>query len=157
MKIKKNWLKSLGVNDARVEQYLPDLKSVLPQYDIDTPLRLAHFLSQILHESGKMCFVEENLNYSAKGLRAIFSKYFTPAQAQAYARKKKKIGSRVYANRMGNGDEESGEGYRYRGRGLIQLTGKNNYKKFSRWIEQDVVAQPDLVASQFAVHSAVYF
>ncbi len=158
MHIEKSLLTGLGVTEARAEKYLPALNEALAEHGIDTPLRVAHFLSQVLHESGKMKFVEENLNYSAKGLQSIFGKYFkTTAEAEAYARNREKIGSRVYGNRMGNGPENTGEGYRYRGRGLIQLTGKNNYRAFSDWIKDDVVADPDRVANQYVVHSAVFF
>ena len=157
MRIEKSLLTGLGVRKDRAEKYLPALNTALAEHGIDTPLRVAHFLAQVLHESGKMKFVKENLNYSPKGLLSTFSKYFTTAQAAAYARKPEKIGSRVYANRMGNGPEASGEGYRYRGRGLIQLTGKSNYRKFSKWIGDDVVSNPERVATKYAVHSAVFY
>ncbi len=158
MRIEKSLLTGLGVSGDRAEKYLSAMNEALAEHGIDTPLRVAHFLSQVLHESGKMKFVEENLNYSADGLSKIFGKYFkTTAEAEAYARNREKIGSRVYGNRMGNGPEATGEGYRYRGRGLIQLTGKNNYQAFSDWINDDVVADPDRVANQYVVHSAVFF
>ena len=158
MRIEKSLLTGLGVTEDRAEKYLSAMNEALAEHGIDTPLRVAHFLSQVLHESGKMKFVEENLNYSADGLSKIFGKYFkTPADTQAYHRKPEKIASRVYGNRMGNGPENTGEGYRYRGRGLIQLTGKNNYRAFSDWIKDDVVADPDRVANQYVVHSAVFF
>ena len=157
MLIKKSLLRSLGVTEARADKYLSDLNNTLPKYEIDTALRVAHFLAQVLHESARMKYVRENLNYSAQALLKVFAKYFTPAQAQNYARKPEMIGSRVYADRMGNGNETSGDGYRYRGRGLIQLTGKTNYRRFSQWIRDDVVVQPDLVATKYAVHSAVYY
>ncbi len=157
MRIRKGLLTSLGISSSRADQYLPDLNALLPQHNIDTPLRISHFLSQLLHESSYMRLVEENLNYSTNRLVEIFRKYFTESEAAAYAGKPEMIASRVYGNRMGNGDEASGDGYRYRGRGLIQLTGKNNYRKFSRWISEDVVAHPDLVANKYAVHSAVYY
>lgn len=157
MPIDKRLLTGLGVTDARARQFLPDLRTALPEHGIDTPLRSAHFLAQVIHESSGMRAVQENLNYSEKALLRVFRKYFTPAKARAYARKPQKIGSRVYANRMGNGDEVSGDGHRYRGRGLIQLTGRNNYRKFSQWVGEDVDAEPDLVAVEYPVHSAVYF
>ncbi|MBT8369415.1 MAG: glycoside hydrolase family 19 protein [Deltaproteobacteria bacterium] len=157
MLIKKSLLRSLGVTDARADKYLPDLKKALPEHQIDTPLRMAHFLAQVLHESARLRYVKENLNYSAQALLRVFRKYFTPSQAQIYARKPKRIANRVYASRMGNGDEASADGYRYRGRGFIQLTGKNNYRKFSQWIGDDVVVQPDVVAHKYAVYSAVYY
>lgn len=157
MIIKKQVLTALGVSSARAEKYLPDLNSLLPQHNIDTPLRVAHFLSQVLHESGRMKHTRENMNYSANGLRSTFGRHFSASQARAYARKPQRIGSRAYANRMGNGNETSGDGYRFRGRGLIQLTGRSNYKKFSTWIGEDVVADPDLVSDKHAVASAVYY
>ena len=158
MRIEKSLLTGLGVSEARAEKYLPALNEALAEHGIDTPLRVAHFLSQVLLESGKMRHVEENLSYSADRLLVVFGKYFkTTADAQAYHRKPEKIASRVYANRIGNGPEATGEGYRYRGRGLIQLTGKNNYQAFSDWINDDVVADPDRVANQYVVHSAVFF
>jgi len=157
MRIKEDLLIDLGVTKARTDKFLPDLNDALSEHQIDTPLRIAHFFAQVLHESGRLKYVEENLNYSEQALLSVFRKYFTPSQAKVYARKPEMIGSRVYAGRMGNGDVASREGYRYRGRGLIQLTGKNNYRKFSQWIGEDVVAQPELVANKYAVHSAVYY
>jgi predicted chitinase len=157
MELSKETLVGLGVRSDRADKYLEALNQALQAGGIDTPLRIAHFLAQVLHESAKLRWVEENLNYSAEALLKVFGKYFTRAQAQRYARKPRLIGSRVYANRMGNGDEASGDGYRYSGRGLIQLTGKNNYRAFSRWMEDDVVEHPELVADRYAVHSAVYY
>ncbi len=158
MNVKKQLLTDLGVTSTRADRYLPDLNRVFPAHGIDTPLRIAHFLAQVLHESAKMRFVQENLNYSAEALLRVFKKYFTEAEAREYARKPEKIGSRVYANRMDNGPESSGDGFRYRGRGLIQLTGKRNYRKFSQWIDdEDVLTQPDRVAERYAVDSAVYY
>lgn len=157
MPVDKKLLTTLGVKPGTADAYLPDLASLLTQHDIDSPLRIAHFLAQVLHESGLMEVAEENLNYSAKRLREVFPKYFTPAQAASYAGRRQAIGSRVYADRLGNGDEESGEGYRYRGRGLIQLTGKTNYRAFGKWIGADMVAEPDLVATRHAVRCAVFF
>ena len=120
-------------------------------------LRLAHFLAQCAHESAEFKFTSENLNYSADGLRKIFPKYFPANLSDSYARNPQKIGSRVYANRMGNGDEASGEGYLFRGRGYIQLTGKNNYSSFAQYIGDDTVANPDLVASTYPLASAAFF
>lgn len=111
-------------------------KSLLDEYQINTPKRVASFLAQCSHESGGFVFLTENLNYSAAGLLKTFGKYFkTPEEAQAYAKKPDKIANRVYANRMGNGDEASGDGARYKGRGLIQLTGKDNYFWFAASLE----------------------
>ena len=157
MVIKKRHLTDLGVRDSDADKYLSDLNQVMEEFQIDNELRTAHFLAQVLHESVHMKTVQENLHYSEQALLRVFRKYFTPAQAKAYARKPKKIASRVYGGRMDNGEESTGDGWRYRGRGLIQLTGKSNYRKFSEWIGDDVVAEPDLVSKTYAVHSAVYF
>jgi predicted chitinase len=157
MRVTKANLLELGVSAARVDRYLPDLRALLPTHDIDTSLRVAHFLAQVLHESGLLRIVEENLNYSAEGLRRVFPRYFTAAQAQRYARRPQAIANRVYGGRLGNGDEDSGDGWRYRGRGLIQLTGRSNYRAFAEWLDVDVVAAPDRVAGEFAVHGAVFF
>ena len=132
MDLRKETLLELGVRSDRADKYLEALNQTLQMGGINTPLRITHFLAQVLHESAKLRWVEENLNYSEEALLRVFGKYFTQAQARRYARKPRLIGSRVYANRMGNGNEASGDGYRYRGRGLIQLTGKNNYRAFSR-------------------------
>jgi len=123
-----------------------------------TPLRLAHFLAQCSHESDSFRLIRENLNYSADGLKNTFKKYFpTDALATAYARQPEKIANRVYANRMGNGDEASGDGWKYRGRGFIQLTGKDNYKAFGDFIKEDILSNPDLVATKYPLTSAVFF
>jgi putative chitinase len=143
------------VIDTKVLTELPD---VIQKFNINSKLRLAHFLAQCAHESGNFKLVYENLNYSAKGLRGIFPKYFpTDAIAQQYERQPEKIGNRVYANRMGNGDEASGTGYKFRGRGYIQLTGHDNYKLFSAFIGEDCVANPDLVATKYPLTSAAFF
>jgi putative chitinase len=127
------------------------------KFGITTNLRLAHFLAQCALESTNFTAVVENLNYSAQRLLQVFPKYFKNVDPNAYARNPQKIGSRVYANRMGNGDEASGDGYKYRGRGYIQLTGKNNYQAFSGFIGEDCVANPDLVATTYPLASAGYF
>lgn len=124
---------------------------------ITTPLRLAHFLAQCAHESGHFNRTIENLNYSAEGLKATFPDYFPGQLSDAYARNPAKIGARVYADRMGNGDEASGDGYTFRGRGYIQLTGKSNYARFGEFVGADTVADPDLVASQYPLASAGFF
>jgi putative chitinase len=115
-------------------------------------------LAQIAHESGNFQFVAENLNYSADSLLRVFPKYFKDkTTADLYARKPEMIGSRVYANRMGNGDEASKEGFKFRGRGYLQLTGKDNYKAFSAFIGEDCVANPDLVSTKYPMDSAIWF
>ena len=137
---------------------ITEVNKIVVLFNITNSLRLAHFLAQCAHESGNFKFLTENLNYSADGLQKIFGKYFpTRALAEQYARNPEKIGSRVYANRMGNGDEASGEGYKFRGRGYIQLTGKSNYKEFSDFIKEDCVANPDLVATKYPLTSAAFF
>jgi len=124
-----------------------------------SPNRAAHFFAQTAHESGGFKAFSENLNYGAKGLRGIFGKYFpTDAMARAYERQPQKIANRVYANRMGNGPESSGEGWLFRGRGSLQLTGKFNFKAFSDYIGRpDVMTNPDLVATELAFESALWF
>lgn len=160
MKTRVEMLMEMGVAQADAQQYMGDLEQVLPKYGIaDSKIRLAHFFSQVLHESGFLRYDMENLNYSAKALRAVFGKYFkTKNVAEAYARQPKKIANKVYSNRMGNGSEASGDGWKYRGRGLIQLTGKDNYKAFAKWINDSrIIDDPDLVASEYAVQSAVFY
>lgn len=158
MQINKSVLLAMGVSSSNAETHLGMLNAAMNTYNITTPLRIAHFLAQVVHESAHMKATVENLNYSSTGLLKVFPKYFkSEAQAAQYARKPEKIANRVYANRMGNGDEASGDGYRYRGRGLIQLTGKNNYQAFSKWMGEDVVANPDLVADPLAAYSAVFY
>ena len=143
------------------------LKGLVPQtliddmvaHEINTPLRAAHFLAQAAHESGGFKFKSENLNYSKDSLLKVFPKYFTPASAEAYHRQPEKIASRVYANRMGNGNEASKEGWKFKGRGYIQLTGKDNYKAFSDWAKEPFIMEnPDQVADdKYAGLSAIWF
>jgi putative chitinase len=141
------------VPDSVIAQ-IPDTAA---KFNITNPLRLAHFLAQCGHESGGFKFINENLNYSADGLKKIFGKYFPGDLANSYARNPEKIASRVYGARMGNGDESTGEGYKYRGRGYIQLTGKSNYTGFAKFIGEDTVANPDLVATKYPLASAAFF
>lgn len=139
------------------ENVISQIPTVMEKFGINTPLRLAHFLAQCGHESGGFRAVQENLNYSANGLKGIFGKYFPGNLAESYARQPEKIASRVYGNRMGNGDESSKEGYKFRGRGYIQLTGKQNYTAFAQSIGEDTVANPDLVATKYPLASAAWF
>ena len=135
-----------------------EVASIVDKFNITNPLRLSHFLSQCAHESANFTLVKENLNYSSDGLLKIFPKYFKDrATADKYARKPEMIANRVYASRMGNGDEASGDGFKFRGRGYIQLTGKSNYKEFSDFIGEDCVANPDLVATKYPLTSAAFF
>jgi putative chitinase len=132
-------------------------KTLLSDNGIDTPLVLAHFFAQLEHESN-LKPIAENLNYSSNGLRNIFGKYFNDLEAIFYARKPEKIANRVYANRMGNGDEASGEGWKYRGRGFIQITGKSNYTALANDTCIDCLVNPDLLLDEVnAMVSAVWF
>jgi putative chitinase len=152
-----------GLKLEKLRGHIPDaviaqIPDTAAKFSINTPLRLAHFLAQCGHESGGFRATQENLNYSAKGLNGIFKKYFpTEAAAAAYARQPAKIASKVYGNRMGNGPESSGEGYKFRGRGYIQLTGKENYTAFGKAINEDICSNPDKVASNYALLSAAWF
>jgi putative chitinase len=142
------------IPDAVIAQ-IPDTAK---KFNITTPLRLAHFLAQCGHESAGFKAVQENLNYSAKGLLGIFKKYFpTQTLAEQYERNPQKIASKVYGGRMGNGPESTGEGFKFRGRGYIQLTGKQNYTNFTKFIGEDTVANPDLVATKYPLASAAFF
>jgi len=142
------------VPDAVIRQ-IPDTAA---KFQINTPLRLAHFLAQCGHESGGFRLTKENLNYSAKGLTGTFKKYFpTEAAAKPYERQPAKIANKVYGNRMGNGPESSGEGAKFCGRGYIQLTGKENYTAFGKSINEDILSNPDKVASDYALLSAAWF
>jgi putative chitinase len=151
------------MNLDKLKGHVPDtviaqIPNVMQNFGVNTPLRLAHFLAQCGHESGGFRLTQENLNYSAKGLMGIFKKYFpTQALADAYARKPEKIANRVYGNRMGNGAEATGEGFKFRGRGYIQLTGKSNYAAFDLAVEDDILANPDLVSTKHALASAAWF
>lgn len=136
---------------------LKEIPALMKQFEINTPLRLAHFLAQCSHESGEFKRVNENMNYSAGRLKVVFPKYFPGTLAESYHRQPEKIGARVYGGRMGNGVEDTGEGWKYHGRGYIQLTGKNNYKMFSDAVGVDCVANPDLVATDYPLLSAGWF
>ena len=148
---------------SNLKGHIPDaviamIPDTAAKFGINTPLRLAHFLAQCGHESGGFRATQENLNYSAKGLMGIFKKYFpTQALADAYARQPAKIAARVYGGRMGNGAEATGEGYKFRGRGYIQLTGKENYTAFGKSIGEDILSNPDKVAGPYALLSAAWF
>jgi putative chitinase len=134
------------------------LKAAAAHYKLNKN-RAAHFFAQCAHESGNWKATSENLNYGAKGLRGIFGKYFpTDALAKAYERQPQKIANRVYGNRMGNGPESSGDGWKFRGRGFLQLTGHDNYEALSKYIDRpDIMDNPDLVAGELAIESALWF
>lgn len=150
------------MNLDRLKGHIPDsvinqIPEVSSKFGVNTPQRLAHFLAQTGHESGGFRVTTENLNYSAKGLTNIFKKYFTPESAIEYQRKPEKIANIVYANRMGNGPQASGDGFKFRGRGYIQLTGKTNYQAFDKTVEDNIEANPDLVATKYPLLSAAWF
>jgi len=134
---------------------IDQIPSVIEKFKIDTPLRLVHFLAQCAHESGDFKATIESLNYSAKGLLATFPKYFTAETAVLYERKAEKIANIVYANRMGNNNIS--DGWKYKGRGYIQLTGKNGYAAFDKIVPEDILSNPDLVASKYPLLSAAWF
>jgi putative chitinase len=133
---------------------IPD---VMNKFKIDTPLRLSHFLAQTYHESGGFRVVTENLNYGAKRLLQVFPKYFNETTSLLYERKPEKIANIVYADRMGNGNKSTGDGWKFRGRGYIQLTGRNNYVEFSKAILEDMTMNPDFVATKYPLVSAAWF
>jgi putative chitinase len=150
------------LNLEKLKGHIPDaviaqIPETAAKFNITNNLRLAHFLSQCGHESGGFKAVSENLNYSADGLKKIFGKYFPGNLNESYARQPEKIAARVYASRMGNGDEASKEGFKFRGRGFIQLTGKANYTNFTKFIGEDCIANPDLVATKYPLASAAFF
>ena len=151
------------MNLDKLKGHIPDtvivqIPDVMTKFKIDTALKLAHFLAQCGHESGGFKIINENLNYGVKGLRSIFGKYFPDdAKAALYERKPEKIANLVYGGRMGNGPEASGDGFKFHGRGFIQLTGHDNYKAFSAAIGEDCVTHPDLVATKYPLASAAWF
>ena len=147
------------VNNKYIDHWYDAFQQLLPDYDINTPLRVAHFIAQCAHESGNFAFIEENLNYKAASLMSVFKKYFPSMDiAQQYEKKPERIANRVYANRMGNGDEASGDGYKYRGRGLIQLTGKDNYTFFAGSLGISVEEASEYMATfEGAAQSACWF
>ena len=151
------------MNLDKLKGHIPDaviaqIPGIQDKFEINSPLRLAHFLAQCGHESGGFRLVKENLNYSAKGLMGIFKKYFPiEALAKQYERKPEKIANKVYSSRMGNGDEASGDGAKFCGRGFIQLTGKTNYQAFFKSIGADINTDPTLVATQYPLASAAWF
>lgn len=155
MKI-ENLVKRL--NGQLPDYVLKELPYVMEKYQINTGLRLAHFLSQCAHESGNFKVRTENLNYSANRLMVVFRKYFPTMEiALQYQRRPEKIANLVYGDRMGNGDEKSGDGFKFRGRGYIQLTGRNNYEAFQRSIGVNLLSNPDLVSTTYPLTSAGWF
>lgn len=133
---------------SRIDQYYHPMILMMANWEINTPLRVSHFLSQIIHESGSFKFVEENLNYSSDALKKTFNIYKNnPGLADQHHRKPELIANHAYSNRMGNGGPESGDGWKFRGRGLIQLTGKNNYTDYNQHTDNNVISNPELVAT----------
>jgi putative chitinase len=153
----------MALDLTKLKGHVPD--SVIAQipfiesnYKVNTSLRLAHFLAQCGHESANFKATKENLNYSAEGLNKIFKKYFpTLESAKDFARQPEKIASKVYANRMGNGNEASKDGFKYSGKGYIQLTGKANYIEFDKSVPEDIMGNPELVATKYPLASAAWF
>ena len=141
-----------------IEHWYKALSEALPDYDINSPQRVASFLAQCGHESGGFTAIKENLNYKAESLVRVWPRYFNTGNANDYAHNQEKIANRAYANRMGNGDEASGDGYRFCGRGLIQLTGRSNYQAFADSIQEDINNLPDYLATfEGCVQSACWF
>ena len=138
-------------------QVVNELEYVTLEFDISNPFRLAHFLAQTAHESGNFKHIRENLNYSAEGLLKTFPKYFSKETAPSYARRPEMIANVVYESRMGNGNRNTGDGWRFRGRGYLGLTGKSNYKAFGDFIGVDLIKNPDLVATDYPLTSAAWF
>lgn len=147
---------------TKLKGHVPDtvldqLPDTIKKFNINTELRLSHFLAQCAHESGNFSITKENLNYSADRLKVIFPKYFPGDTAHNYEHQPEKIANHVYCNRMGNGDEASGDGYKYCGRGLIQLTGKYNYALFDKLVDDDILSSPALVGTKYPLMSAAFF
>ena len=150
------------LNLEKLRGHIPDsviaqIPETATKFNITNNLRLAHFLAQCGHESGGFKAVSENLNYSSDGLKKIFGKYFPGNLSESYAKQPEKIASRVYGGRMGNGDESTKEGYKFRGRGFLQTTGKDNYTNFTKFIGEDCVTNPDLVSTKYPLASAAFF
>ena len=157
------------MNLDKLKGHIPDsiiaqLPDTMAKFSLNTPVRLAHFLAQAGHESGGFRMFQENLNYGAKGLLGLFKKYFSKpdksldeAKAKLYERKPEKIANLIYGGRMGNGAEATGDGWKFHGRGAIQLTGKDNYTAFGKAINEDLITNPDLVATKYALLSAAWF
>lgn len=158
-----NSVEAVEMDLSKLKGHIPDsvieqIPDTMKTFKIHTPLRLAHFLAQCGHESAGFKAVTENLNYSKAALQSVFRKYFPDETTAAqYERKPEMIANKVYANRMDNGDEASGDGWKFRGRGYIQLTGKHNYTKFGQAIGEDIPSNPDLVAEKYPLLSAAWF
>jgi putative chitinase len=149
------------IKSPHIREWYPSICEVLPEYEVTNVMRVAAWLAQMGHESGDLREIQENLNYSAKGLRGVFPRYFpTDEMALEYQRQPEKIANRVYGGRMGNGPEETGDGFRFHGRGLVQITGKDNYTQCSRAMFGDdrLLENPDLLCEMDgAIRSACWY
>ena len=150
------------MNLEKLKGHIPDtvitqIPDIQEKFQINTPIRLAHFLAQCGHESGGFKALVENLNYGSKGLLGTFPKYFNITTATQYSRKPEMIASKVYGGRMGNGVESTKDGWKFRGRGYIQLTGKDNYTAFDKFVTENIIESPDLVATKYPLMSAAWF
>jgi putative chitinase len=150
-------LAAILTRNKKVPEWYEAMAVQLPQFEVTTAHRVAAFVAQCAHESADFTTLQENLNYSADGLKKIFPKYFPGNISESYARNPEKIAAKVYGGRMGNGDEASKDGWKFRGRGYIQLTGKSNYTAFDKLVEEDILANPDLVATKYPLASAAFF
>jgi putative chitinase len=158
MKLTQTQLTAIIGNNPYAEHWCEALNNILPDYDINTPQRVGSFLAQCAHESGGFTALHENLNYRAETLSKVWPKYFPADVAAHYAHNQEAIANRAYANRMGNGDEASGDGFRYCGRGLIQLTGKDNYQAFADSLQMAVEDVPAFLQTfEGAIQSACWF
>lgn len=158
MEITQQQLSAMLPGNPCIENWCNALNKILPDYDITTPARIAAFIAQTAHESGGYTALKENLNYRAESLCRVWPRYFDASTAQLYAHQPEQIANRAYAKRMGNGDEASGDGFRYCGRGLIQLTGKSNYQAFADSVQMAVEDVPAFLQTfEGAVQSACWF
>ena len=159
MELSREQLSEMLPGNQHLDEWHEALTKLLPEYEINTPSRVAAFMAQCSHESGGFKVLKENLNYKAESLCKVFPKYFKDLNtANEYAHQQEKIANKVYASRMGNGDESSGDGFKYCGRGLIQLTGKDNYTAFSQSLDMQVEDVPDYLSTfEGAVQSACWF
>ena len=158
MEITQQQLSSMLPGNPYIEHWCEALNKILPDYEINTPARIAAFVAQTAHESGAYTALHENLNYQAASLCRVWPRYFNSGNANEYAHQPEKIANRAYANRMGNGDEASGDGWKYCGRGLIQLTGKSNYQAFADSIQTDISEIPAFLQTfEGAIQSACWF
>ena len=146
-----------ALKDKIPDSVYSELPETVTRFNLDFPLRLAHFMAQIAHESMNFSRKEENLMYSADRLLVVFPKYFNQESVKYYALQPENIANHIYSNRMGNGNESSGDGWKYRGRGYIQLTGKDNYSAFDQFVPESIIDNPELVAIKYPLLSAGWF